>query len=74
MDVSGQHHASAVLPTGNELSVSLDSRPDGPHSRSGCGGDDIHYCRYKYIAHPNGSLPAQQLSCKLTEFASEKCS
>jgi hypothetical protein len=40
MEVSGQLHAPATLPTEKELWDSLDRRLRGPQSRSGHGGEE----------------------------------
>jgi hypothetical protein len=40
MEVSGQLHAPAVLPSGEETLIPMDRRLGGPQSRSGRGGEE----------------------------------
>jgi hypothetical protein len=40
MQVSGQIHAAATLPLGNEPQYPLDKRVGGPQSLSGHGGEE----------------------------------
>jgi hypothetical protein len=40
MEVSGQVHAPAALPLGKESRYPFDRKLNGPHSRSGCCGEE----------------------------------
>jgi hypothetical protein len=40
MEVSGQLHGPATLPSGKKLRYPLDRRLGGPQSRSGRGGEE----------------------------------
>jgi hypothetical protein len=65
MEVSGEFHAPAALPPGEEPSVPLDRRLDGSQSRSGRGGEeeDTSPCR-----ESNPGRPVLCLVIVLTEL------
>jgi hypothetical protein len=48
MEVSGQLHASAALPTEKEPPLPLDRRLGGPQSRSGRGGE-VTRCNWRNL-------------------------
>jgi hypothetical protein len=68
MEVSGQVHDPASLPRGKESMVPIGWRLGGPQSRSGRGGEEIHFHPQSGLEPPILQPVAQRYTTELSRL------